>query len=168
MAKKWSKEKYTDDSYGGFDVAYELINDMREQDMQDIVASGGDVVFEICASLQGCQENYIYRGENEELLAIMGISTPIPNTKGRSIWMLGTNALNDMSYYKQLLITEAKQVIAQWVKEYGLLFNAVNKNNDKSIRWLTRLGAEWNGETIEIDGNVFLKFTITERGVKNV
>lgn len=136
--------------------------------MEDIIATGGDMVFEICGSLQGCKENYIYRGENGELLCVMGISRYMPEAPGRCVYMFGTNAINDMSYQKQLLITEARKVIGKWVKKYGIIFNAVNVENEKSRRWLTRLGAVWLPEKIKTDNGTFLQFIITERSFKNV
>lgn len=166
MAKKWTKELYNNDRTGGIDIADELINNMREQDMLDLIASGGDVVFEICGSLQGCKESYVYRGENGELLCIMGISGYIPEAAGRCVYMLGTNAINEFSYYKSLLVSEARRVIGEWVKKYGIIFNAVNIENEKSQRWLTRLGAVWLPEKIKTDKGTFLQFIITEEGFK--
>ena len=160
MVKKWTKELYDGSRDGGILIAEELMNNIRKQDEDDLVASGGDVVFEICGSLQGCEENYVYRGENGELLCIMGISGYIPEAAGRCVYMLGTNAINDMSYYKQLLVTEAKNVINNWVTAYGLIFNAVNVENQKSIRWLTRLGAKWLPEEIKTDKGTFRQFVI--------
>lgn len=160
MVKKWTKELYDKSRDGGILIAEELMNNIRKQDEDDLVASGGDVVFEICASIQETERTYVYRGENGELLLIMGISGYIPDAAGRCVYMLGTNALNDLSYVKQLLVTEAHKVVDEWVTMYGLIFNAVNVENEKSIRWLTRLGAKWLPEDIQTPKGLFKQFVI--------
>lgn len=160
MVKKWTKELYDGSRDGGILIAEELMNNIRKQDEDDLVATGGDMVFEICGSIQGTEKTYIYRGEQGELLCIMGISGYIPAAAGRCVYMLGTNAINEPSYVKQLLFTEAKKVITDWVNEYGLIFNAVNIENNKSIRWLTRLGAKWLPEEIRTGKGTFRQFVI--------
>lgn len=168
MAKKWTKTKYTNDRNGGIDLADELLKNIRPQDRDDLIATGGDIIFEICGSLQACKENYVYRGEHGELLCIMGISGYMPDAPGRCVYMFGTNALDNFSYYKQLLVIEARNVIGKWVRKYGIVFNAVNIENEKSRRWLTRLGAVWLPEKIETVRGTFLQFIITEGSFKNV
>lgn len=160
MVKKWTRELYDGSRDGGILIAEELVNDIRKQDEDDLVATGGDVIFEICGSIQEADKTYVYRGEEGELLCIMGISGYIPAAAGRCVYMLGTNAINEPSYIKQLLITEAKKVIKDWVNQYGLIFNAVNVENEKSIRWLTRLGAIWLPEDIKTDKGLFKQFVI--------
>lgn len=168
MAKKWSKTLYDGSRDGGLDIVIELFENMREQDKADLVASDGDVIFEICACLQQTKESYIYRGEHGELLCIMGISGYIPEAAGRCVYMLGTETINDTSYVKQLLVTEARKVIGEWVNTYGLIFNAVNVENEKSLRWLTRLGAVWLPEEIKTAKGRFRQFIITKGSVTNV
>lgn len=169
MAKKWSKQLYNhNDRLGGIDIAEELLDNIREQDAEDMVASGVDMVFEICACLQNTEQSYIYRGDRGQLLCIMGISKYIPDAAGRCIYMLGTNAINDTSYIKQLLVTEAKKVIREWVFKHGIIFNAVNVNNEKSIRWLTKLGAIWLPEDIKTEKGLFKQFIITKGSVCDV
>lgn len=163
MAKKWTKELFNNKEQDGIEIATELWANIREQDAVDVAASGNDIVFEICACLQLAQESWIYRGERGELLCIMGISKFDRNAVGRSIYMLGTDFIN--GYKKELLIKEARQVITQWVKQYGCLFNAVYSENERSIRWLKRMGAEFLSEGFTIDGKLFYQFVITERGV---
>ena len=166
MAKHWTKEIYDKtDKDGGIDIAEELLDNIRPQDAEDLVAMGGDTIFEICACLQDTETSYIYRGEKGELLCIMGISGYIPSAAGRCLYMLGTNAINDMSYKKQLLVTEAKNVIRQWVFTYGLVFNAVYEKNEKSMRWLKRLGAEFLPEAVQVGDKLFYQFIITKGSV---
>lgn len=145
------------------DIAYELWTNIREQDAIDVAASGADIVFEICACLQLAEESWIYRGENGELLCIMGKSKAEKDTVGRSIYMLGTNAINN--YKKELLFREARKVIKEWVEQHGCLFNVVYCENAASKRWLTRMGAEWLPEMFKVDGKLFYQFVITKKGV---
>ena len=166
MAKKWTKEIFNRKSDDGIRIAEELIENIREQDRIDVLASGADLVFEICACLQDCETSYVYRGENGELLCIMGKSKYIPEAVGRCIYMLGTNALLDFDYQKQLLVKEAHSVIREWVNKHGVLFNAVNSTNYKSIRWLKGLGAIFVPEGVQVDDNVFYQFIITKGSVK--
>lgn len=169
MAKKWTKQQYDpNDRNGGVDIADELMRNIRAQDAIDMYAAGGDGVFEICSSIQYSSETYVYRGEDGEILCVMGISKYVPEAAGRCVYMLGTNAINSMSYYKQLLITEARKVIGEWLEKYGLVFNAVNEQNEKSIRWLTRLGAVWLPEKVKTINGTFVQFVITERSFNNV
>ena len=168
MAKKWTCTEYDCSRDGGILLAEELLNNIREQDKMDLIATGGDVVFEICGSLQETEKSYVYRGEDGELLCIMGISRYVPDAAGRCVYMLGTNALNDISYVKQLLFTEARRVIGNWIEHYGIIFNAVNVDNKRSIAWLTRLGAIWLPEKIHTSNGIFQQFIITKGSVKDV
>lgn len=167
MAKKWTKERFIPYDMDAVEIAKELMANMREQDKQDMVSTSFKGLFdEICSNILCVEECYIYRGEARELLCIMGKGAPGIDCVGKLIYMLGTNAINN--YKRELLVTEARAVIKSWALQHGLLYNAVQVDNEAYQRWLTRLGAIWLPEPMLIEGREFKQFIITEGSVANV
>lgn len=150
------------------DAVLELEENLREQDRIDLKATGEDLGFMIIKSIQLSDVVYFYRGEKGELLCVLGIGPISLESPGRSVWMLGTNAIVDGGYVKDLLFKEARKMINYWADKAGLLHNVVYAKNKRSIAYLTRLGAVWLPETIVCtDDTEWCKFYITGKGGTN-
>lgn len=150
------------------DTVLELENNLRPQDRADLEAVGGDIGFNIIKSIRLSDVVHIYRGEKGELLCLLGKGPISFEAPGRSVWMLGTNAIIDGGYVKDLLFKEARKVIGEWAGQHGLLHNVVYSKNVRSMVYLTRLGAVWLPETIICaDGTEWCKFYITGKGGTN-
>lgn len=165
MAKAWTKKLFENKPTGeGLELANELLEDLRPQDDIDLEASGSDKVFTLVACLRLSEEAWVYRNDKSELLGIVGKTYPTKGAPGRSIWMLATNKVND-GYVRTLLMREAKELIGYWVKQHGLLYNAVYEKNKTSINYMTKvLGARWLPEPIVFEGRRFLQFYINGEG----
>ena len=71
----------------------------------------------------------------------------------------------EQGYIKSILIKEAKEVIGAWAHKYGLLQNLVNKDNSKSIEYMSRiLGAVFLPEHINTNGHIWKPFYIIGKG----
>lgn len=168
VAKKFTRELFNNDpNESTADLVYELMQNIRDQDMLDLKADDGDPEFQVMSSLRLSDEAYIYRGESGELLCVFGIGHIEGDFPGRTVWMLGTKDIE--KYKRELLVKEAKAVIADWLQRFGLLYNAVHESNEKSRRWLTRLGARWMDDERVGAHKDFIPFFIAREGViKNV
>lgn len=162
--KKFTVEQYGNDAHGdiAIELAWELIFNIRQDDEKELEAVG-DPLLEVYACLVNSEEAYIYRDTEGNLLCLVGIAA-VDNADGRGIWMLGTEHLK--GYVQTLLIKEARRLIEKWVNEHERLYNCVYENNQKSIRWLTMLGAKFNPEPVEINNKRFFRFEITKEGGK--
>lgn len=159
----WSVEKFTNtNGASAIDLIDELQESIREQDYADLVCTGGDACFGIIQSLAVTEEGYIYRDDQGRLLCIVGLCREFSDAVGRCIWMLGTKHIMQGTYIKSLLIRESRQVVARWVSQHGLLYNCVNRDNEKSIRWLTWLGGRFLYKQAE--GKQIISFYIDGRG----
>lgn len=164
MINDWMVQRF--DSSIGKDEAAEIIceleENLRQQDLEDLTCLGGDSTFAIIGSIDLTEEGYIYRDKEGRMLCIIGVAKAFPEAVGRAVWMLGTRHIMCGKYIKSLLIKESQRVVQTWVMEHGLLYNCVNKNNTKSIRWLTWLGAHFLYKQAEREHSQFVSFYIHE------
>lgn len=162
---KYSVAYYYDNRDNKADVFAEIIEEvkanMRERDKEDLLDSCDDIDFALIASIQNSEEFYVYRDfYTDEILCIFGKTYADMGCIGRSIWLIGTKQLNNLTHIKNLLFKEARAVIASWVEQHGLLYNCVHEDNLKSIRYMTMLGARWLPEMTECNGKKFYNFYI--------
>lgn len=79
-------------------------------------------------------------------------------------WLLGSEALFSVSNQKALLALPFEHV-PQWLDQYGVLLNMVHTENDKSIRWLKRIGFTIE-PAVQIEGGAFFHpFTMRKQPV---
>lgn len=170
MAKKITQEIFDphDTKADCVDVVFELEENLREQDRIDLKATGDDLGFMIIKSIRLSDVVYFYRGEKGELLCVLGIGRLSFESPGRNVWMLGTKAIEEGGYVKDLLFREARKMIKYWADKAGLLHNVVYAKNVRSMAYLTRLGAVWLPETLLCtDDTEWCKFYITGKGGTN-
>lgn len=143
------------------DLCYDLLQDIRDEDLRDLSEDGADPCFLLIASINLADEIVVYRNADNELLLVCGIGKDADARGGRFIWMVGCNRLQTMSNIKTLLMKESKRLIAEWLDKYILLYNCVHVDNEKSKRWLTYLGAIWLPDFVGPD-NKFQSFVIVK------
>ena len=146
------------------DLVYELMQDIRAEDMRDLTDGDADPEFMLIASIDIAEEIVVYRNSDNELLLVCGIGKDAGAMGGRFIWMVGCNRLQTLSNIKTLLMKESKRLIAEWLDKYVLLYNCVHKDNLKSKRWMSYLGAIWLPEFVGPNKD-FQSFVIV-KGVK--
>lgn len=131
------------------DLVYDLMQDIRAEDLRDLSEGEMDPEFMLMASIDITDDIVIYRDSDNELLLVCGIGQEDNSGfGGKFIWMVGCNRLQTMSNIKTLLMKESKKLIAEWLDKYILLYNCVHKDNEKSRRWMTYLGAIWLPEYV--------------------
>lgn len=161
MAKKWTAEEIDLDKYDVAKLVVELLDDIREQDKEDLLASGNDEAFAVIGSIRLSEKVLVYRGEDGKLLCILGVGLPSWQSVGRGVWMIGTNELYN-GYVKEVLVKEGYYVFHKFAQEYGLIHNVVYEKNKTSIRYLKYLGAVFLTEAkVTADGKKFCQFYMT-------
>ena len=135
----------------------ELINNLREVDKMEVKAMGYDRLREaIDISLNYAYISFVAKGEDNATLCIFGLSSLVHREYGRAVWFLGTE---EMDKYQREFVHYAKIIINEMLKEHERLYNYVSVRNDKSIRWLKRLGASFS-EPFLINGEEFVIFVM--------
>lgn len=119
----------------------EFLLDLREADRRELAAvCDGMFGKEIAESIKNSAEAYKVIGGAGVPLAVFGIVL-VEGRAGRMIWCLGTNALEP---YKWPFIRESRSIVMDWKQKHRRLYNCVGAFNEKSIRWLKWLGAEFS------------------------
>lgn len=81
-----------------------------------------------------------------------------------AIWMVGTD---ELFRYRRNLLLEGQQYVTAQLEHYRMLFNFVDVRNQESIRWLRRLGFQFDQPTPHgIMGRNFQRFTRWRDGVR--
>lgn len=144
------------ESYKELDVDDFIIN-LREADKLEAHAMGYDSLREaIETSLECAYISFVAKGENGETLCIFGLSSLTHSEYGRAVWFLGTK---EMDNYSREFVYYSKIIINEMLKEHDRLYNYISVENDKSIRWLKRLGASFS-EPFILNGEKFLLFIL--------
>ena len=135
----------------------ELINNLREVDKMEARAMGYDRLREaVDTSLNYAYISFVAKGEDNTTLCIFGLSSLVHSEYGRAVWFLGTK---EMDNYSREFVYYSKIIINEMLKEHDRLYNYISVYNDKSIRWLKRLGASFS-EPFLINGEEFILFVM--------
>lgn len=137
----------------------QLINDlatnMRDGDLAEVVASGRSDVFS--GVFLSVKQSIAYAViDDDKVLAMFGV-VPVRFEQGHMIWLLGTHRLER---YKKRFVRQSKDILEEWQRDYGVLYNFVHEDNRQTVRWLKWLGASF-GEPYETQtGARFMLFTL--------
>lgn len=74
-----------------------------------------------------------------------------------NIWFLGTDR---MMLVKKSFVKKSREVIANLLRSYPVLWNIVDERYASSIAWLKSCGAQFHSEPIRMRGANFYGFTI--------
>lgn len=149
-------KKLTFESYTALDID-EFIANLREADKLEAHAMGYDSLKEaIETSLDCAYISFVARAEDNKAICIFGLSSVTHTEYGRAVWLLGTK---EMDKYSREFVYYSKIIIAEMLKNNERLYNYISVHNDKSIRWLKRLGAEFS-EPFNLNGEQFLLFIL--------
>lgn len=114
-----------------------LIEDLREADRQELIASDGDPEEAVRRSVrESAWAVTVYI--DGKLAAITGVA-PIDGLLGSrgSPWMLGTPHVDR---HPSVLVKVGRLYCGAMLDQYPHLLNFVDARNTRSIRWLKRLG----------------------------
>ena len=142
------------------DVAF-LAAHLREADQLELVGTRGPGVdFEAAISRAVLLSSHVWvaAGHDHNPIAIFGVA-PISmlNSIG-SPWMLATD---EAFRHPRTLVVEGRRYLAKMRESYFSLTNYVDARNDKSIRWLRRMGFEIHPPIpYGIEGEPFHRFTM--------
>lgn len=149
-------KKLTFESYTVLDID-EFIANLREADKLEAHAMGYDSLKEaIETSLDCAYISFVARAEDNKAICIFGLSSVTHTEYGRAVWLLGTK---EMDKYSREFVYYSKIIIAEMLKNNERLYNYISVHNDKSIRWLKRLGAEFS-KPFNLNGEQFLLFIL--------
>ena len=149
-------KKLTFESYTTLDID-KFVTNLREADKLEAYAMGYDSLKEaIQTSLDCAYISFVARAENGEAICIFGLSSVTHSEYGRAVWFLGAK---EMDGYSKEFVYYSKIIIKEMLKNNERLYNYISVHNDKSIRWLKRLGAEFS-EPFSLNGEEFLLFIL--------
>lgn len=138
------------------DIAY-LAAHLREADLQELAASRGANVHPsdaISRAVLLSSHCWVAAGANP--IAIFGIAPVSLLERIGSPWLLATDEAFE---HPRALVTQGRRYIDQMRRSYSRLFNYVDARNDKSIRWLRRLGFVMQpAEPYGVEGEPFHRF----------
>ena len=120
-----------------FDELSELALNMREADRREVFRSSGLTPEN---SLQRALErsDWVRSGRvNGRLVCLYGLSEIDKSMGVGSPWMLGTDLVEECGV---TVLRQSKAVIDEMLREYPVLMNYVDAENEVSIRWLEWLG----------------------------
>jgi hypothetical protein len=142
------------------DVAF-LAANLRDADRVELVGTRGpDVRFEdaISRAVLLSSHTWVAAGDDHEPIAIFGVA-PVSMLNGiGSPWFLST----DRAYkHPRTLVSEGRRYLARMRESYFSLVNYVDVRNDKSIRWLRRMGFTIHPPIpYGVEGEPFHRFTM--------
>ena len=149
-------KKITFESYTEIDVD-NFVTNLREADKLEAYAMGYDSLKEVIETSLDCAYiSFVAKGKSGEILCIFGLSSLTHSEYGRAVWFLGTK---EMDNYSREFVYYSKIIINEMLKEHDRLYNYISVYNDKSIRWLKRLGASFS-EPFLLNGEQFLLFIL--------
>lgn len=93
-------------------------------------------------------------------VAMYGIVPESLVGEAANVWFLGTS---EMSRIKKTFVKVSRQVIANFLVQYPVLWNCVDARYVSSIRWLESCGAVFHLTPIMLGGVEFYGFTIRRK-----
>jgi hypothetical protein len=134
---------------------------LREADRRELAATRGvGVNFADAIGRAVLLSSHVWVGvaPDGEPISVFGVA-PVSMLNGiGSPWFLST----DRAYqYPRTLVVEGRRYLSQMRKTYATLTNYVDVRNDKSIRWLKRMGFKIHPPTpYGVEGEPFHRFTM--------
>lgn len=121
------------------DIAY-LADNLRAADRQELTALRGPVVHygdALGRAVLLSSHVWVWADENNRPLAVFG-AAPVSLLDGiGSPWLLGTEGMFE---HPRTLVADGRRYLQRMQAIYSELFNYVDARNDRSIRWLKRIG----------------------------
>jgi hypothetical protein len=117
--------------------AFELYDDMREEDMMECIGLMHHPKDAVNISFQNSIKCYSLR-DNDGLYCSFGV---VPNDNVGVVWLLGTRRLEGAKKY---FVKNSQKWVDEMMHGFDYLTNVVMKTNTLSMRWLKWLGAEFN------------------------
>ena len=115
---------------------YTLSKSIRSADVQEIFASSGKNPIQVLLRAYLCSYNYCYTILlDNKIVGMFGVSK-LRDAIG-SPWLLGSNLLTKYPYSFQ---KKSKEYLENFMTDFKILFNYIDKRNTISIRWLKMLG----------------------------
>ncbi len=114
-----------------------LLNDLRIEDKQELIASVGNDYKKIFTEtiLKNKNNCCFLSDDNNNPLAIGGIVKL--NSNYSSPWLISSNKFK---YHKKDILKYVYKKINEYKKENNILFNYIYKSNFKALKWLKKFG----------------------------
>ena len=117
--------------------AFELYDDMREEDMMECIGLMHHPKDAVNLSFETSSKCYSLR-DNDGLYCSFGV---VPNDNVGVVWLLGTRRL---ATAKKYFVKHSQKWVDELMIGFDYLTNMVMTTNALSMRWLKWLGAEFN------------------------
>lgn len=109
---------------------------LRACDVEEIAASSGlSPLAALLASIQVSPVAYAVFFESE-VMALLGVGAH-PSPGVGVVWLLGSDTIDQ---HPKLFWRDSRPVLAHLCESYEVLINMVDARNERSLRWLRRLG----------------------------
>lgn len=138
------------------DVASYILEEMRDDDIQEIRALRGDNIQRALALTLNVTEKPMMGLVGGEPICIFGISSRSRLSGVGHPWLVGTPAIDNTPV---LFLRRSREVFEDIAMGYRYLYNYVDTRNTHSIRWLEWLGFQIGpAESIGRAGELFHRF----------
>ena len=93
MARKYTRVEFTFDECEVYPDKYikELVDDLRPQDMDDLIAACGNAEDAIRMSVAFSELVYFYLDDTGKCISVLGLGAHDDATLGRQVWSVSTN-----------------------------------------------------------------------------
>jgi hypothetical protein len=146
----------------------ELARNMRRSDVEEVAVMSKltpqDVVFFSTAISKVC---YAMRIQHGPLLCIFGAALPENMPGEASIWELGTDAIDRHPALFMRHCRAALRLVIDAMPDIDTFFNFIPESNQRSTRWLQKIGARFNATTITHNG-IHIRGFVIDREVHHV
>lgn len=142
-------------------LAQQILDDIRAFDLEDL-SYLGDPIDVLIGSMLRTERLYILYGEDGKLLACGG-KCFYSGGIGRNVWFVGTNEINK-GYVRPLLMKIVPEQMYEFAREHGIVYSIDRVGSEKSVRWISRLGAKWLPEGFIFGKEKFRMFYILDKG----
>ncbi|MDY2983873.1 MAG: hypothetical protein SOR75_00900 [Synergistes jonesii] len=134
----------------------ETIDDMREADRRELEAAEGDVKIAVLRGWLGSSYCFAARDGRGRTLGLFGVFRE--DAHWWCPWLIGTSALDEC---RRDFVRLSAALFPRLLKRFPNMRNYVDARNERSVRWLKRLGFQFGApEPYGVAGLPFYRFWI--------
>lgn len=134
-----------------------LKDHLRDEDKQEVLAAGNETCEYALRQSFARSTVRLSLDINGDLSAMFGIVPDSLLGHSANVWMLGAPG---MKRIRKTFVKKSREMIADFVRMYPVLWNVVDSRYVSSIRWLKSCGAQFSNNPIKIGGVDFYRFEI--------
>ncbi len=133
-----------------------LVENIREDDVNEIKAIGGKTVRECINETKDIEDNSWVWEHEGKVMCIFGVNPIEDEDCVGAIWMLATKFFDE---HEMIFAKTCKSILNEIITKFKYIFNYVHAENLKSIKWLEWLGFDISEAVpLGVNGEIFHRF----------